>query len=123
MMYHLRFKQLNKSSVYKVDPAGVLTLVAGYNARDQLVSYLFGLGDGGPATEARLKSPEGVALDAAGNLFLADTQNHRIRRVEPNRYTSRNSTMMNPKAAASPRRRPTVPTQNRNWGSASSPHA
>jgi hypothetical protein len=38
-------------------------------------------GDGGPATEARLNAPAAVALDAAGNLYIADTHNHRIRRV------------------------------------------
>jgi len=39
-------------------------------------------GDGGPAVEAGLKNPEAVAVDAAGNLFIADTCNHRIRRVD-----------------------------------------
>ena len=39
-------------------------------------------GDGGPATSARFATPTGVALDAAGNLFIADTLNHRIRRVQ-----------------------------------------
>jgi Heparinase II C-terminal domain/NHL repeat len=38
-------------------------------------------GDGGPATEARLNAPAAVAVDAAGNLYIADTQNHLIRRV------------------------------------------
>jgi sugar lactone lactonase YvrE len=38
-------------------------------------------GDGGPATEARLDSPLGVAVDAAGNLFIADYYNRRIRKV------------------------------------------
>jgi uncharacterized protein (TIGR03437 family) len=41
-------------------------------------------GDGGPATQARLASPNGLALDAAGNLYIADTNNHRIRVVSVN---------------------------------------
>jgi len=38
-------------------------------------------GDGGPATEAELAGPQGVAVDDAGNLFIADTDNNRIRKV------------------------------------------
>ena len=39
-------------------------------------------GDGGPALTAEIDSPWGLALDAAGNLYLADTHNHRVRRVD-----------------------------------------
>src|SRR5439155_1311553 len=39
-------------------------------------------GDGGPATAAELMGPSGVALDGAGNLFIADTGNARVRRVD-----------------------------------------
>ncbi len=39
------------------------------------------IGDGAPAGEARLKRPTGIAFDAAGNLYVADTLNHRIRVV------------------------------------------
>ena len=39
-------------------------------------------GDGGPATQARLGYPEGVAVDGAGNLYIADFRNNRIRKVE-----------------------------------------
>lgn len=39
-------------------------------------------GDGGPATSANLANPQGVALDAAGNFYIADTFNHRIRKVD-----------------------------------------
>ena len=39
-------------------------------------------GDGGSAVEAQLYYPEGVAVDKAGNLYIADSGNHRIRRVD-----------------------------------------
>lgn len=39
-------------------------------------------GDGGAATAASLKAPAGVAVDAAGNVFISDTKNHRVRRVD-----------------------------------------
>jgi sugar lactone lactonase YvrE len=58
----------------QVDGAlGTITTVAG--------GGFSGLGDGGPATSAQLFRPSGVALDAAGNLFIADTYNNRIRKV------------------------------------------
>ena len=38
-------------------------------------------GDNGPATSALLSQPVGVAVDAAGNLYIADTGNNRIRKV------------------------------------------
>jgi sugar lactone lactonase YvrE len=40
-------------------------------------------GDNGPATQAQLKDPEGLALDAAGNLYIADAHNARVRKVSP----------------------------------------
>jgi sugar lactone lactonase YvrE len=38
-------------------------------------------GDGGPAVDAELYSPSGVAFDPAGNLYIGDTQNNRVRKV------------------------------------------
>lgn len=40
-------------------------------------------GDGGPALNAELDAPEGLAVDRAGNLYIADSSNHAIRRVSP----------------------------------------
>ena len=55
---------------------GTITTVAGTGA--------FGFsGDGGPASEAQLYSPWGVTVDGAGNLYIADLYNNRIRKVIP----------------------------------------
>src|SRR5271157_539612 len=54
---------------------GVVTTVAGSG------SYGYG-GDGGPATGALLAGPAGIALDAVGNLYIADAYNHRVRMVQ-----------------------------------------
>ena len=61
--------------IRKVTPDGNLTTVAGSAAG-------FG-GDGGPAIAARLDRPADVKLDANGNLFVADMNNHRVRRIDP----------------------------------------
>jgi len=53
---------------------GNITTVAGNNQKGYL-------GDGGPATGAELYNPEGVALDAAGNIYIADSFNNVIRKV------------------------------------------
>jgi sugar lactone lactonase YvrE len=63
---------------------GVITTVAGDYTADKANNGLGGFsGDGGPATSARLDDPQGVAVDGAGDLFIADTFNNAIREVTP----------------------------------------
>ena len=61
--------------VLKITAAGVVTIYAGNGISEFS-------GDGGPATKASLWTPSGVALDSAGNLYIADSNNHRIRKVD-----------------------------------------
>ena len=63
-------------AVRKITREGLIITVAG--------SGLAGFsGDGGPATQARLNRPMAVAVDGEGNLYIADTENHRVRKVSP----------------------------------------
>ena len=63
--------------VRKVDAQGIISTVAG-NGKQGFS------GDGGPATSASLWSPSGVAVDGLGNLYIADSLNARIRKVDSN---------------------------------------
>jgi len=59
-------------AVHKLSTEGALTIVAGGGGP---------LGDGGPATSASLSYVTGIALDRAGDLYIADSVNHRVRKV------------------------------------------
>src|SRR5579871_774949 len=67
---------LGNHTIRKIDSNGVVTTIAG-NGQEGFS------GDGGAATSAKLDSPHGVAIDGAGNLYIADTNNLRIRMVNP----------------------------------------
>lgn len=62
--------------VRRISSTGIVTTVAGDG-------YPGFRGDGGPAQTARLNAPYGLAADAAGNLYIADLGNGRIRKVSP----------------------------------------
>jgi RHS repeat-associated protein len=62
--------------IRRVGPDGIITTVAG-NGSDG------GSGDGGPATQAELSDPAGVAVAPDGSFYIADSGNNRIRRVGP----------------------------------------
>ena len=63
--------------IRKVNTSGIISTLAGNGN----AGYF---GDGGPATEAWLAAPSGVAVDASGNLYIADGGNNRIRKVNAN---------------------------------------
>lgn len=67
----------NNSVIRKVNTAGIVSLFAGTQG-----AFSF-LGDGGPATAAKLSYPSYLKFDAAGNLCFSDQSNHRIRKITP----------------------------------------
>jgi DNA-binding beta-propeller fold protein YncE len=68
------------SRVRKIDSAGTITLVAGRGEGTGTVRFS---GDGGPAIDAIMNGPAGVAVDAAGNVYITDSQNARLRHHDP----------------------------------------
>ncbi|MBI6545683.1 MAG: hypothetical protein HY692_02755, partial [Cyanobacteria bacterium NC_groundwater_1444_Ag_S-0.65um_54_12] len=61
--------------IRKVNSAGIITTAAGSGSAGFS-------GDGGPATAAQLNRPNGVTVDNDGNVYIADTDNHRIRKLD-----------------------------------------
>ena len=60
--------------IRKVDAGGIITTYAGTGAGGSA-------GDGGPALKAQINQPVGMALDSDGNLYFADRQNHKVRKI------------------------------------------
>jgi len=63
------------NAVRKIDPTGLISTIAGTGKSGYS-------GDGGPAAEATFRGPKGIRSDREGNLFIVDTENHAIRRID-----------------------------------------
>ena len=61
--------------IRRIDPSGIITTFAGTGNRGSD-------GDGGPAAHARLADPHGIAVDMVGNVFVAEWDGHRVRRID-----------------------------------------
>ena len=72
------FSEIDKSTVTKVDFEGNVVLVAG-NVSEPGFS-----GDGGLATNAKLAGPRGISIDKNSNIYIADTYNNRVRKIDQN---------------------------------------
>lgn len=64
----------DNASVRKISPAGIITRVSG--GEEPGFS-----GDGGPASAAAMRKPKGLALDTAGNMYIADYDDNRVRKI------------------------------------------
>jgi len=77
---NLYFTETGNHVVRRFSVAGIVTTVAGNGTQGFA-------GDYGPATTAELNSPSGLAMDTAGDLYIADSHNHRVRKVAANTGT------------------------------------
>jgi uncharacterized protein (TIGR03437 family) len=66
----------DNNRIRKIDAGGTITTIAGTGDAGNL-------GDNDVATQAQLNSPSSVTIDVAGNLYIADTGNHRVRKINP----------------------------------------
>lgn len=65
--------------IRRVGTDGIIRTIAGSGGAGYASSFT---GDGGPATRAEILTPGGIAFDAAGNLYFADTDNNRVRKID-----------------------------------------
>jgi hypothetical protein len=72
---NLYFTEYSGNRIRKIDTNGIITTVAGTG----VAGYS---GDGGPATAAQIRTPIGIVVDSAGNLYFSEQQNHIIRKVD-----------------------------------------
>jgi sugar lactone lactonase YvrE len=72
---------VDNDRIREVSPSGIITNIAGNGYAAPIAGDYSG--DGGPATAAEMDYEQGVALDTVGNLYIADEETNRIRKVSP----------------------------------------
>ena len=87
---NLDFTDSLNERIRKVDTQGIISTVAGSPAADAngnplpcVYSSTQNCGDGGPAVKAGFNQPHGIAIDSKGNIYISDSQNNRLRRIDP----------------------------------------
>ena len=78
---NLYIADANNHVIREISTSGLITTIAGTGTEGYS-------GDGAAATAAQLDTPTGVAVDASGNLYIADSHNHRIRKVSGGTITT-----------------------------------
>ena len=73
---NIYFTDFLNHRIRKIDTSGIITSIAGTGKKGFS-------GDGGPATQARLNLPSGLALEGHGTIYFADRGNNRVRRLGP----------------------------------------
>ena len=99
--------------IRKVDTSGIISTVAGTGATGSRSGGFSG--DGGPATSSSLNSPDGLAVDGKGNLYIADRANDRIRRVDAATGVITTVAGNGPRASSATAGSPLAPTWTTPW--------
>jgi sugar lactone lactonase YvrE len=73
---NIYFADVFNNRIRMINSSGIITTVAG---SDTIVGFS---GDGGPATSAKLSQPRAIAFDGAGNMYICDVGNNRVRKVD-----------------------------------------
>ncbi|HLJ07697.1 MAG TPA: hypothetical protein VKX24_04120 [Acidimicrobiia bacterium] len=103
--------------IRKIDGSGVISTFAGSGPSDSSGALQNGAtptgpdGDGGPATQAVFNQPHGVAIDSKGNVYVADSNDQRIRKIDGSGTITTIAGTGDPKAPPCPTKANTCPAQ------------